>query len=177
MLPFPPNWFFHSVLIAICLVWCLFTSHLNKCIQSKAEFLSLSTSDVLGQVVPYCRWLFCTLQDVERHARPLLTRCQQHTPPVVTNKSISRHCRMSLGAELPQLRTPCLRQFLKFSSTVSPLFMIAAILMVLSLAFIMSLPCPKLPMTFYPHIQTFLSPSSLSFCFIFYKVLMYMLTN
>lgn len=142
MLPFPPNWFFHPILIAICFVWCLFTSNLNKCTQSKAEFLNLSTSDVLGWIVPYCRQLFCTLQDVGQHPWPLFTKCQQHTPPVCDKQKYLLTLPNVLGAKLPQLRTSCLRQCPKFSSSVSPLFMMFAILMVLSLAFIMSLLCP-----------------------------------
>lgn len=77
--------FFHSVLIAICLVWFLFTSHLNKHTYSMAEFLHLGAIGMWTWIIP-CRWLSYTLWAVEMHPWPLTIWIQSYTHPIVTNK-------------------------------------------------------------------------------------------
>lgn len=75
-------------------------------------------TDMLGQIIHCLFWaLFCALQYIYQHLWPLPNQMPGILPPVVTTKSICRHCQMfparcflggGRGAKSHSLTVPCL---------------------------------------------------------------------
>ena len=73
---------------------------------SRPGFLSLSPTNIGGQITLSCGGPACALQDVYLQPWPLPTHAASTPTPVVTIKNVCRHCQMSPGGHNhPWLRT------------------------------------------------------------------------
>ena len=70
----------------------------------RSEFLKLSTTDILDQVILGCEGLPYLLEGVEQQPWSAPIRCQESPSSVVTTKNVSGHCQSH-----PWLRTTDLR--------------------------------------------------------------------
>lgn len=60
---------------------------------SRAVFLDVGTMGIWGQR----GGVSCTSWDVSQCTWPLPSRCQEHCPPIITTKTVSKHCHVSPG--------------------------------------------------------------------------------